>query len=31
MRKVAFYFDNTLDRESIQKYAAELIERGYEV
>ena len=31
MRKVAFDFDSTLDRESIQRYAAELMERGYEV
>ena len=30
-QKVAFDFDSTLDRESVQKYAAELIERGYEV
>jgi hypothetical protein len=32
MRKVAFDFDSTLDRESVQKYATELINSGdYEV
>jgi hypothetical protein len=29
--KVSIDFDGTLDRESIQKYAKELIEKGYEV
>ena len=29
--KVSFDFDSTLDRESVQKYAAELISRGIEV
>jgi len=29
--KVSFDFDDTLDRESVQKYAKELIERGVEV
>ena len=29
--KVSFDFDDTLDRETVQKYAAELIERGFEV
>ena len=29
--KVSFDFDDTLDRESVQKYARELIERGIEV
>jgi len=29
--KVSFDFDDTLDRESVQKYATELLERGLEV
>lgn len=29
--KVSFDFDNTLDRESVQKYAAELISKGIDV
>jgi len=29
--KVSIDFDGTLDRESIQKYAKELTEKGYEV
>ena len=29
--KVSFDFDSTLDRESVQKYAAELISKGIEV
>ena len=29
--KVSFDFDGTLERESIQKYAKELVERGHEV
>ena len=31
MMKVSFDFDDTLDRESIQRYAAELVKRGLEV
>lgn len=30
-RKVSFDFDGTLDRESVQKYAKELVEKGFEV
>ncbi|HPI81678.1 MAG TPA: hypothetical protein PK122_00395 [Candidatus Paceibacterota bacterium] len=29
--KVSFDFDGTLERESVQKYAKELVERGHEV
>lgn len=29
--KVSFDFDSTLDRDDVQKYASELIERGFEV
>ena len=29
--KVSFDFDSTLDREPVQKYAKELVERGHEV
>jgi hypothetical protein len=29
--KVSFDFDGTLERESIQRYAKELVERGHEV
>lgn len=31
IKQVSFDFDNTLSRESIQKYAKELIDRGLEV
>ena len=29
--KVSFDYDNTLDRESVQRYAAELVKRGLDV
>lgn len=29
--KVSFDFDSTLDKESVQKYAAELISKGIDV
>lgn len=31
MAKISFDFDGTLDRETIQRYATELIDRGHEV
>lgn len=30
-RKVSFDFDGTLSRESVQKYAKELVDKGFEV
>lgn len=31
MKKLSFDFDSTLDRKSVQEFAKELIEQGYEI